>query len=341
MAGGDWIVCRNIPGQRVGARAWFDHISQFLKDSLGFQSCVLNPCLLRNEKMMVLVHVDGMMVMGEGQYMREVFIPMLKNKFELSCHLLEKDGDELSFLKRAYKLLEDGISIMPGKYIQNMLEIFESAHGLVKRSKVPCDASIQTADSSEPLGAEDSALYRSLVGMAIYLGQERYDICFCVKELASKMSLPTVVAMARLRKLLGYLKETSTYSLKLGFSGGDHVRNFGGEDELVLVTYSDANWSGHHEHRRSTSAGVHVLNGCFLYGSSRTQKVVALSSAESELHALVSSVADGIYTCRCLEFLVDFPIKHVALIDNAAACSLANKRCVGKIRHLSGKLLWV
>ena len=167
--------------------------------------------------------------------------------------------------------------------------------------------------------------------MAIYLGQERYDICFTVKELASKMSKPTVVAMARLRKLLGYLKETSTYSLKLGFPGGDHVRHSGHENEFVLLTYSDANWSGHHEHRRSTSAGVHVLNGCFLYGSSRTQKVVALSSAESELHALVSSVADGIYICRCLEFSVDFPIKHVALIDNAAACSLANKRGVGKI----------
>lgn len=80
--------------------------------------------------------------------------------------------------------------------------------------------------------------------MAIYLGQERYDIFFTVKELASKMSKPTVVAMARLRKLLGYLKETSTYSLKLGFPAGDHVRHSGHENEFVLLTYSDANWSG-------------------------------------------------------------------------------------------------
>jgi hypothetical protein len=38
---------------------------------------------------------------------------------------------------------------------------------------------------------------------------------------------------------------------------------------------------------------------------------------------------------------VNFSIKHIALIDNAAACSLANKRGVGKIRHLEGKLLWI
>ena len=38
---------------------------------------------------------------------------------------------------------------------------------------------------------------------------------------------------------------------------------------------------------------------------------------------------------------MDFLIKHIALFDNAAAFSLANKRGVGKIRHLSGKLVWV
>ena len=101
MHGGDWVVCRNIPGQRVGARAWFDRISNFLKESLGFKACVLNSCLLRNEQMVVLVHVDDMMVMGERQYVRDVFIrqyvrdvfiPMLKSKFELSCNLLEKVG---------------------------------------------------------------------------------------------------------------------------------------------------------------------------------------------------------------------------------------------------------
>ena len=101
------------------------------------------------------------MVMGEGQYIRDVFIPMLKSKFELSCSLLEKVGDEISFLKRSYRLLEGGTSIMLGKYIQDMLEVFEAVRVFVKRSKVPCDASIQTADSSARLSAENSALYSS------------------------------------------------------------------------------------------------------------------------------------------------------------------------------------
>ncbi len=69
--------------------------------------------------------------------------------------------------------------------------------------------------------------------------------------------------------------------------------------------------------------------------------MVSLSSAEAELHSLVSSVADGIYMKGRLEFLVRATIEHVAYVDNAAARQVANKRGVGKIRHLSGKLLWI
>ena len=138
----------------------------------------LNPGLLRHEHMMVLIHVDDMMVMGERQYIQDVFFPVLKGKFDASMNMLKLVGDEISFLKRSYKLMEDGITIAPGKYIQNMLEVFETVHGPVKRSNVPGDASIQTEHGSELLGAEDSVLHRSLGGMAIYLSQERYDVCF-------------------------------------------------------------------------------------------------------------------------------------------------------------------
>lgn len=65
------------------------------------------------------------------------------------------------------------------------------------------------------MSSEESTTFRSLVGMGIYLSQERLDISFTIKELASKMSRPTVTAMSRLKKLLGYLKQTTDYSMKL------------------------------------------------------------------------------------------------------------------------------
>ena len=63
--------------------------------------------------------------------------------------------------------------------------------------------------------------------------------------------------------------------------------------------------------------------------------------AEAELHALISAAADGIYITGRLSFLTGPTVKHYILVDNMAARMLANKRGVGRIRHLSGKLLWI
>ena len=113
------------------------------------------------------------------------------------------------------------------------------------------------------------------------------------------------------------------------------------DKELILETFDDSDWAGSKQHRRYTSAAQHLLNGDLVHGSSRTQKVIALSSAEAELHSLVSAAADGIYIAGCLSFLTGLLVKHYILLNNMAAKTLANKRGVGRIRHLSGKLLWI
>ena len=81
--------------------------------------------------------------------------------------------------------------------------------------------------------------------------------------------------------------------------------------EFVLESFSDADWSSNKSHRRSTSCGMHMINGAFMYGSSRSQKVVSLSSCESELHALVSCACDGIFIKACAEFAFNAKFLHV------------------------------
>ncbi len=69
--------------------------------------------------------------------------------------------------------------------------------------------------------------------------------------------------------------------------------------------------------------------------------MVSVSSAEAELYALVSAVADSVYIRGCLEFLCGRSVAHYALVDNTAAKQIANKKGVGKTRQLSGKALWI
>ena len=46
---------------------------------------------------MLLVHVDDVILMGEKTCVQDVFLPLLTEKFELNCELLQDVGDSISF----------------------------------------------------------------------------------------------------------------------------------------------------------------------------------------------------------------------------------------------------
>ena len=116
----------------------------------------------------------------------------------------------------------------------------------------------------------------------------------------------------------------------------------GGERSWMLESFADADWSANKKHRKPTSSAIHFINGNFAHASSRTQRVVSLSSAESELHNMISGCSDGICIKRCLQFLVNETVEQIQWTDNSTARQLVCRRQgVGRIRHLSGKLLWI
>ena len=49
---------------------------------------------MRGENIAVLVHVDDVMLLGKRNYVENVFLPLLKSQFDLSCSLIKDVGDE-------------------------------------------------------------------------------------------------------------------------------------------------------------------------------------------------------------------------------------------------------
>ena len=341
---GKYKVLRNLPGQRVGAKAWFEHVQQHLMKDHGFTFDVINPCLGRcgegGERVHVLIHVDDIMFTGRAKAVVEKFVDKLKAKFEVEVSRVEEDDQEFSFLKRTYKLTPEGLLVKPGQYARKMIALFEETFGQVKKQRIPASADIQDANSSNLVGYQEATAFRSITGMGIYLAQERLDIAYTIKELASKMSSPTEVAVQRMRKLVGYLKETEHQHILLPNPVRGEGINTRGERGWLLETFSDADWSGCKSTRRSTSSAVHAVNGLIVHSSSRGQKTISLSSAESELNALVAAACDGICLKHSLEFLTQEEVEHVCWVDNSATRQIACKKGSGKLRHLSGKLLW-
>ena len=61
-----------------------------------------------------------------------------------------------------------------------------------------------------------------------------------------------------------------------------------------LEAYSDADWGGDKAARRSVSAGVILRGGHCLKERTKKPHVVSLSSAESELYAVVKTASEGL-----------------------------------------------
>ena len=256
--------------------------------------------MARTKDATILIHVDDILYVGTRQFWKS-FIQDMQSKFTISYEQLDGPGSSIKFLRRRMIETEDGMISMPGTTVEKVVTTFESVFGAARMQKAPSDAGIQLTDSSPKLNDCDASMFRSMIGLCSYIGRERPDLMYTIKELASSMSCPTVGSLARLRKMVGYTKQLGDIGVKMFYPepGGGKISK-SSEAEWVLESFSDADWSANKTTRRSTSCDFHFINNCFMYASSHNQKVISLSSCESELHSLVSCACDGIYIHTCL-----------------------------------------
>ena len=242
------------------AKTWYNNLTEFVKGK-NFEFHVENPGLGKkvssNGYVYILIHVDDMMFYGDVMAVNE-FVTALKSRFEVSVSQIFEVGDEFKFLRKTYELEEDGLSIRPGRYSEDMIENFEKAYGEVKRQKLPAGPAIEDADGSNLMDPAGASLFRSLVGSGIYLAQERLDIAYTIKELASSMSNPTTGSIVKMKRLAGYLRETRGQYVHLPFPTRGQGIQIQSNPKWLLETFADADWSGSRGHRRSTSAAVHA-----------------------------------------------------------------------------------
>ena len=95
-----------------------------------------------------------------------------------------------------------------------------------------------------------------------------------------------------MKKLIGYLKSAKDQRVKIPLPTRGRGMRILSTQIWLLETFTGADWSGHKGHRKSTSS-VHAVNGCVVFATSRGQKVVSLSSAESDyIHELEGRVME-------------------------------------------------
>ena len=130
-------------------------------------------------------------------------------------------------------------------------------------------------NNQELLDSQKCSEYRAIVARMKYLATDRLDIAFAVKEAAREISNPTFGGWDRLKRIERYLIYRPRLVIEYKWQSMPSQ----------ICIYTDADWAGCRQSRKSTSGGCIVLGEHSIKSWSKTQSLIALSSGESEFYA--------------------------------------------------------
>ena len=334
--GQEHLVCKlkkSIYGLKQSPRCWNATLHCHLEE-MGFEQTTSDPCLYtsKEEEMFIIgVYVDDIVLGGKrNSRISEV-------KTALSMRLVMKDMGELHyFLGMSVNQDQKTGRVWIGQpaYAEKLLEKF--GMGSANPVSTPVEYGLKLAKASEEDSKSDcvdQGLYQSAVGGLLYLATStRPDIAYGVNNVAKFCSQPTKQHWVAVKRILRYLK--GTVNLGLLYRKGS---------SSSCVGFSDADWAGDINDRRSTSGYLFQLSGAAVSWRSKKQSCVALSTAEAEYMALASTAQEAIWMRRLTSDLKNGPTTGTVIFEDnrSAICMAQNPQFHGRTKHIAIKFHFI
>ncbi|GAA0174522.1 transmembrane signal receptor [Lithospermum erythrorhizon] len=163
------------------------------------------------------------------------------------------------------------------------------AEAVIARARMSsCNPSATPIDTKSKLGVvsgtpyKDPTLFRSLACAWQYLTFTRPDISYAFQQLCLFMHAPMSDHMLSLKRVLRYIQDTLDYGLHLYKSSS-----------CALISYTDADWAGCQDTRKSTSGYCVFLGDNLISWSSKRQATVSRSSVEVEYRGVANVVSEA------------------------------------------------
>ena len=159
----------------------------------------------------------------------------------------------------------------------------------------------------------------------MYLTATRPDIMYAVSILSRYMSRPTEVHYSAAKRILRYLQGTTKFGIL-----------YKKEGNCELIGFTDSDYAGSVEDRRSTSGYVFMLSGAAVAWSSQKQPIVTLSTTEAEFVAAAGSSCQAIWMQRVLK-KIGYKGSESTIIfcDNSSTIKLSRNPVMhGKSKHI-------
>ena len=184
-------------------------------------------------------------------------------------------------------------------------------------------------ESGALVGTEATA-YREVAARLKFLAMDRTDLQYAAKEVAKHMSNPCNLDWVKIKRVGRYLVGAPRYVQQYLW------QEFGGH----VDAFSDSDRPGDRVTRKSTSGGVLMMGSHLLKPWATTQPVIALSSGEAELYALVKTAAQA---KGLASLLMDYGMSTTVTVhtDSPAAIGIVHRRGLGKTRHIETQYLWI
>ena len=307
-------------GLKQAPRAWYAKIDSYFLQN-GFERSKNEPTLYtkRQDKnfLFVCLYVDDMIYMGSSSSLIDEFQVCMKKEFEMTdLGLLNY------FLGIEVKQVEAGVFISQRKYAMDLLKRFNMMNCKTVPTPMNTNEKLQVDDGT---GWVDEKLFRSMVGGLIYLTHTRPDIALSVGIVSRFMHSPSKHHFGAAKRIIRYV--AGTVDLGIWYY---HVSSF------KLIGFTDSDWAGCIEDRKSTSGYMFSLGSGAISWSSKKQATTALSSSEAEYMVATSSACQAIWLRRVLIDLGQEQFEETEIYcDNKAAIALSkNPVYHGRTKHI-------
>ncbi|KAK4362733.1 hypothetical protein RND71_017974 [Anisodus tanguticus] len=221
----------------------------------------------------LLLYVDDIVLTASSDLLKNEIITLLKTEFAMP------DLGKLSyFLEISVTRSADTIFLCQRKYVEEIVYRSKMVNCKIMATPVDSTSNLSALDGDPVL---DPTLYKSLAGALQYLTFTRPDIAYVVQQVCLFMHAPRDPNFTSLKRIIRYVKGTLDYGLHLYPSAPNK-----------LLSYTDADWAGCPDTRRSTSGYCVFLGDNLIFWSAKRQPTLFHSSAEAEYRGVANVVAE-------------------------------------------------
>jgi hypothetical protein len=298
-------------GLKQAPRTWYECLRDFLIENsfrIGKMDSTLFTRKMGKDLFVCQIYVDDIIFGSTNASFCEEFSKIMTDRFEMSMM-----GELKYFPGFQINQLKDATFISQTKYTFDLLKKFDMDKA--KPIKTPMGTNghldLDMGDKSV-----DQKVYRSMIGLLLYLDASRPDImlsaCMCVRFQVA----PKECHLRAIKKIMRYL--VLTPYLGLWYPKGAHFE---------LIGYFDADYAGCKVDRKSTSGTCQFLSRSLVCWSSKKQNSVALSTAKAKYVTVGSCCAQLLWMRQTLKDY-DYTLNHVPLLcDNESAIKISYNSC--------------